>query len=89
MSVESLNGNRYFLLFIDDYSRRTWCYFLKNKSDVFDRFVEFKACVEKEIDAPIRTLRTDNGGEFTSEQFEDFLRREGIVHQKTAPYTPQ
>ena len=49
MSVESLSGSRYFLLFIDDYSRRTWCYFLKNKSEVFDKFVEFKACVEKEV----------------------------------------
>ncbi|CAH9135713.1 unnamed protein product [Cuscuta epithymum] len=89
MSVESLNGSKYFLLFIDDYSRTTWCYFLKQKSEVFNHFVAFKKAVEKEAGKVIKVFRTDNGGEFCSHQFESFLKDHGIVHQKTNPYTPQ
>ena len=55
MSIESLVGSRFFLLFIDDYSRRTWCFFLKQKSEVFDSFVSFKTQVEKDIGSPIKT----------------------------------
>ena len=78
MSIESLSGSRFFLLFIDDFSRRTWCYFLKNKFEVFDSFVNFRAQVENDVGVPIKTLRTDNGGEYTSFQFEDYLRKNGI-----------
>jgi hypothetical protein len=46
MSVESVSGFKYFVLFIDDYSRKTWIYFLKAKDEVFDRFQEFRAVVE-------------------------------------------
>ena len=43
MQVTSIGGSTYFMTFIDDFSRRTWVYFLKNKSEAFDKFVEFKA----------------------------------------------
>ena len=71
MSIESLSGSRFFLLFIDDFSRMTWCYFPKNKSEVSDSFVNFRAQVEKEVGTPIKVLRTDNGGEYTSFEFEE------------------
>ena len=64
--VDSFGGSRYFLLFIDDYIRISWVYFLKNKSETFDCFKEFKALVEKENENNINVLRSDNGGEFTS-----------------------
>jgi hypothetical protein len=48
MHNESLNGSKYFLLFIDDFSRYCWVYFLKSKADVFAEFVKFKAAVELE-----------------------------------------
>lgn len=60
----------YCVLFIYDFSRNTWIYFLKKKSEVFDRFKEFKALVENQIEKKIKVLRTDNGGEFYSKEFE-------------------
>jgi hypothetical protein len=54
----------YYVLFIDDFSRNTWIYFLMKKSEVFDRFKEFKALVDNQIEKIIKVLRTDNGGEF-------------------------
>lgn len=61
----SLGKSCYFILFIDDYSRKTWVYFLRNKSEAFDTFRKFKAVVEKESGYEIKALRTDRGGEYT------------------------
>jgi hypothetical protein len=57
MSWASLSGHEYYLTFIDDYSRKTWIYFLKAKSEVFKRFQEFKALVENQIGKRIKVLR--------------------------------
>ena len=55
---------RYFISFIDDFSRKTWVYFLKDKSEVFEVFKRFKAMVEKETDMRIKSVRFDQGGKF-------------------------
>ncbi|WRX07954.1 Integrase [Theobroma cacao] len=89
MSAESLNGSKYFVLFIDDYTRLTWIYFIKFKSDVFSVFKKFKASVELELRWKVKCLRTDNGREFNSDKFEAFLSAAGIKHQFTVPYSPQ
>ena len=62
MSVPSLGGSRYYVSSIDDFSRMTWIYFLKNKSEVFERFLEFKDLVENQTNRNITVLRTNNGG---------------------------
>jgi transposase InsO family protein len=74
--------------FIDDFSRNTWIYFLRKKSEVFDKFKEFKALVENQTEKKIKVLRTDNGGEFCANEFEEFCKKCGIARQKTTPYTP-
>jgi hypothetical protein len=66
MSSPSLSGCLYYVIFIDDYSRKCWIYFLKEKSDTFDKSKECKSFIEKQTGKHIRTLRTDNGGEFES-----------------------
>jgi hypothetical protein len=68
--VPSLGKSMYYVSFIDDYSRNTWIYFLRKKSEVFDKFKEFKALVENQIEKKIKVLRTDNGGEFCENEFE-------------------
>jgi hypothetical protein len=78
MSSPSLSGCLYYVIFIDDYSRKFWIYFLKAKSDTFDKFKEYKAFIEKQTEKHIRILRTNNGGEFESLQFEDFYKSTGI-----------
>jgi hypothetical protein len=62
MHNEFLNGLKYFLLFVDDYSRFCWVYFLKSKVDVFAEFVRFKTTVELETGNKLKMLRSDNGG---------------------------
>ena len=75
--------------FIDDYSRYTIAYFMAQKSQVVDKFVEFKAMVENQLNAKIKCLRTDNGKEFVNKQMGSKCVHAGIVHQTTVPYTPQ
>jgi hypothetical protein len=89
MRQPSIKGALYFLTFIDDKSRKTFVYFLKSKGEVLEKFKEFKALVENQTGKRIKTLRSDNGGEYSSRRFSDFLKASGIHHQKTVPYTPQ
>ena len=89
MRTESLAGNKYFMLLTDDFSRMSWVYFLKYKSESFDCFKKFKALVEKQSGRSIKVLRTDRGGEFLSKEFNDFCDEHGILRQLTAPYTPE
>ena len=89
LEVESLGGNKYFLTFIDDSSRKTWIYFLRTKDQVFQQFQKFHAMVERETEMPLKCLRTDNGGEYISRDFRDYCSKHGIRHEKTVPGTPQ
>ena len=89
MSSTSLSGFKYYITFIVDYSRKTWIYFLKAKSEVFEKFKEFKALIENLSDKKIKTLRSDNGGEYTSKEFEAFCKDAGIKRELTTPYNPQ
>ena len=87
--VASFSGYMYFLTFIDDFSRRTWVYFLKLKSEVFNMFLAFKAFVEKQSGHQILKLRSDNGGEYVNNKFINFCTENGIQMQHIVPYTPQ
>jgi transposase InsO family protein len=78
MQTQSEGQNWYFLTFIDDFTRMTWVYFLKEKSQVFGVFQKFKAMVENQSDRKIKVLRSDRGGEFTSNQFAKFCDDFGI-----------
>ena len=89
MKTPSLNGSKYYIAFIDDYSRMCWIYSMKFKSDVADIFVKFKAWVETQSGCKMQVIRSDNGTEYTSEKFNKFCVDAGIEHQLTAPYTPQ
>ena len=89
MQERSLGGGEYFLTFTDDKSRYTWVYILKTKDQVFDCFLTWKALAEKQSKRKLKTLRTDNGGEYTSTQFEKYLKEEGIRHERTVPKTLQ
>ena len=89
MSHVSLSGYEYYVLFIDDHSRRTWIYFLKTKSEVFKRFQEFRALVETQTGRKIKSLRSDNGGEYTLGEFVDYCAEAGIRREFTVPYNPQ
>jgi hypothetical protein len=89
MLSPSLSGCLYYVIFIDDYSSKCWIYFLKAKSDTFDKFKEYKSFIEKQTGKHIRVLRTNNEGEFESLQFEDLCKSTRIKRQLTIPYNPQ
>ncbi|MCO5558127.1 hypothetical protein L7F22_011704 [Adiantum nelumboides] len=77
----SIHESRYYVSFIDDHTRKVWVYFIKEKSEVFDRFKSFKAAVEKETGEQVRTLRSYGKGEYFSKEFSDFLQKNGIRKQ--------
>ena len=89
IEVESLGGRKYFLTFIDNASRKVWVYVLTTKANVFYHFQAFHVMVERETRKKLKCLRTDNGGEYTSKEFEAYCATRGIRHEKTVLGTPQ
>ena len=90
MPVESLGGPRYFVTFIDDYSRCCMVHFMKHKSEVMNKFKEFEVIVTNDCDHKIGALRmTDSGGEYISSEFHTYLKSRGIRHEPTIAYTPE
>jgi transposase InsO family protein len=87
--IDSFNGYKYFIIFIDDFSRTTWLYLLKNKSEVFSYFQEFYNFMKKQFDAKIKVFRSDNGTEFINQNFSKLCKEKWIVHQTSCVYTPQ
>ena len=82
-------GFYYFITFIDDLSRYGHLFLMKNKSESFERFKEFKAQVENQTGKSIKTLRSYRGGEYLSTKFIEFLKEHGITSQLIALGTPQ
>eukprot|EP00253_Pinus_taeda_P019110 PITA_19110 len=88
-SVASTAKHRYYVIFVDDFSRKWWIFFMQKKSETYSKFYEFKALVEKESGKKVKALRSDNGGEFISGEFKDFCSAEGIRRELIAPHNPQ
>jgi transposase InsO family protein len=89
MPSNSISGYVYYVSCIDDYSRKTWVYFLKSKDEVFGKFKEFKALIGNLFERKIKILRSDNGGEYPSKEFVNFCKDVGIKRELTTPYNPQ
>ena len=89
MSKSARDGYRYFITFIDDYSRYGYVYLMKHKSESFEKFKEYKNEVENQLDKRIKALRSDRGGEYLSNEFNTYLKEHGIIPQLTPPGTPQ
>ena len=81
MQTNSIRGYSYFMTFIDDYTRKTWVYFLRKKSDAFDIFQRFKDFVEKQSGYYIKVLRIDREGEYVSNAFMNFYKYQIIMMQ--------
>jgi transposase InsO family protein len=89
MHTTSTDGNVYFLTFIDDFNRKIWIYFLRHKSKNFAKFKEFKAEVEKQSGKYVKVLKSNGGGEYSSKEFANFCKSQGIIMKTTSRYTPQ
>jgi transposase InsO family protein len=87
--ISFFGGNKYFITFIDDFSRKSWVYFLKEKSSALVVFKNFKALAEAKSNCKLVAVRSDRGGEYTSNAFQEFCRKNGIRHQLIVAYSPQ
>src|SRR5664279_2577170 len=86
--VVSVNGMKYFVTFIDCYSRMTWVYLMRHKDEVFRCFQNFHAYVKNQFQVQVQVIRSDNGTEYVNSTFGAFLSDQGILHQTSCPDTP-
>ncbi|GJU92850.1 retrotransposon protein, putative, ty1-copia subclass [Tanacetum coccineum] len=87
--IVSRQGASYFVTFTDDFSRYGYVYLLKHKHEVFETFKVFQKEVENQLGKTIKSLRSDRGGEYMSQEFLDHLKEHGIISHRTPPYKPQ
>nr|VVW53442.1 unnamed protein product [Nymphaea colorata] len=87
--IPSSSGSRYYVIFIDSYSRHTWIHFMKHKSEVFRLFTQFQALVRNKYSSNIVHFQCDGGGEFISNEFTEYLLDNGITRQISCSHTPQ
>jgi transposase InsO family protein len=88
MQTPPTRGSTCFLTVIDEFSRKTWIYFLKHKSDALGCFQQFNSLVEKQSGYYIKVLKADRGGEYVSREFHNICKDHGIHKQFTVRYTP-
>ena len=87
--VKNITGSRWFVTFIDDHTRITWVFLMKEKSEVAQLFQYFHNMVKTQFQACIQVLRTDNGREYYNSELGSYLQKHGIVHQSSCVNTPQ
>lgn len=86
--VTSFQNFKYYVLFVDNFSRFSWVYPLKLKSDFYKIFVLFQKQVENQFESKIKIFQCDGGGEFISHRFQAHLQDCGIKQNLSCPYTP-
>ncbi|GJV31174.1 retrovirus-related pol polyprotein from transposon TNT 1-94 [Tanacetum coccineum] len=89
MRVASINGKRYILVIVDDYSRYTWTLFLRSKDETPEVLKDFLTMIQRNLQALVISVRTDRGMEFLNKTLHAFFKEEGIEHQTSTPRTPE
>lgn len=88
-AIQSMSGFRYYLVLIDDYSRHTWTFPLKAKSETSMVITHFKNMVERQFSTKVKIIRTDGGKEYHNKILSSLFSKWGIILQYTCPYTPE
>nr|GFC50869.1 retrovirus-related Pol polyprotein from transposon TNT 1-94 [Tanacetum cinerariifolium] len=89
MRIESVNGKKYILIVIDDYSRFTWVKFLRLKDEAPDFIIKFLKMIQVQLKVPVRYIRTDNGTKFVSQTLREYYEEVGISHETSVARSPQ
>nr|GFB42686.1 integrase, catalytic region, zinc finger, CCHC-type, peptidase aspartic, catalytic [Tanacetum cinerariifolium] len=89
MRVESVNGKKYILVIVDDYSRFTWVKFLRSKDETPDFIIKFLKMIQVRLKVPVCRIRTDNGTEFVNHTLRDYYKEVGISHETSVARSPQ
>jgi len=87
--TQSIGKAKYFITFIDDFSRKVFVFFLRSKSEVSEKYVEFVRLIENQMGKKVKTIRSDNEGEYINDKFLNFCKQKGIRHEKSIAHTPQ
>nr|GEY82729.1 retrovirus-related Pol polyprotein from transposon TNT 1-94 [Tanacetum cinerariifolium] len=87
--VESVNGKKYILVIVDDYSRFTWVKFLRSKDETLDFIIKFLKMIQVRLKVPVCCIRTDNGTEFVNQMLRDYYEEVGISHETSVARSPQ
>ena len=87
--VPNVSGSRWFVTFIDDYSRVTWVFLLKNKSDLSQVILEFFTMIKTQFGVNIKRFRSDNAPDYFNHMLTHFFKKEGIIHKSSCVNTPQ
>jgi len=87
--LHTYNGCKFFLTIVDDFSRATWVHLLSHKSNATSLLQAFIVFVEKQFDAKVKIVRSDNGMEFHSGSIQAFYTTRGIAIQSSCVDTPQ
>ncbi|KAL0336726.1 UNVERIFIED_CONTAM: Retrovirus-related Pol polyprotein from transposon TNT 1-94 [Sesamum radiatum] len=85
----SKGGKKYYISFVDDFSKYTKIYLLRSKDEATEMFLKFKIEVENQLDKRIKRLKSDRGGEYNTKFLKELCEINGIIHEMSAPYTPQ
>ena len=86
---KNITGKRWFVSFIDDHTRLTWIFLMKEKSEMGQIFLDFNAMIQTQFQTKIQVLKTDNAKEFYHSVLSDYLLKQGIVHLSSCVDTPQ
>ncbi|GKB22071.1 retrovirus-related pol polyprotein from transposon TNT 1-94 [Tanacetum coccineum] len=89
MRIASINGKRYVLVIVDDYSRYTWVVFLRSKDEAPEEIKTFLKRITVLLQAPVIIVRTDNGSEFKNQVLQEYFKSVSISHQASSVRTPQ
>ncbi|GJX61753.1 retrovirus-related pol polyprotein from transposon TNT 1-94, partial [Tanacetum coccineum] len=89
MHVASINGKKYILVIVDDYSRFTWVKFLRSKDEAPDFIIKFLKMIQVRLKVPVRRIRTDNGTEFVNQTLREYYEKVGISHETSVARSPQ
>ncbi|GJR11007.1 retrovirus-related pol polyprotein from transposon TNT 1-94 [Tanacetum coccineum] len=89
MRVASVNGKKYILVIVDDYSRFTWVKFLRSKDEALDFIIKFLKMIQVRLQVTVRRIRTDNGTEFVNQTLREYYEKIGISHEISVARSPQ
>ncbi|GKC63297.1 retrovirus-related pol polyprotein from transposon TNT 1-94 [Tanacetum coccineum] len=89
MRVESINGKKYVLVIVDDYSRYMWTHFLRSKDETPEVLIDFLKLVQRALYAQVRTVQINKGTKFLNKTLHAYFAQEGIEHQTSTARTPE
>ncbi|GJY21204.1 retrovirus-related pol polyprotein from transposon TNT 1-94 [Tanacetum coccineum] len=89
MRVQTINGKKYNLVIVDDFSRFTWVKLLRSKDETSEVVIKFLKQIQVGLNKTVRYIRTDNGTKFVNKDLTEYYEHVGIFYQKTVSRTPQ